>query len=64
MIQAFIGEFYKYPAEKQKFRLIESNGFVYRFECGHWCTDCVFEDLIRCKTGKANFLMQLELIFK
>jgi len=46
-----IGEYYKYPNSKDKFKLIESRGFTFRFECGHWCTDNVFVGLIRCKTN-------------
>jgi len=48
----FIGEYYRYPRSKQKFKLIEVDDWIFRFECGHWCSDTVFEDLIRVKTGK------------
>lgn len=41
-----IGNVYKYPSSKKKFKLVETNGFVFHFECGHWCTDNVFMDLI------------------
>jgi hypothetical protein len=47
----YIGEVYKYPNQSQRFTLTETNGFIYRFACGHWCTDTVFADLIRVKTG-------------
>lgn len=48
-----IGEYYQYPSDskKTKFKLIEKRNYVFLFECGHWCTDSVFADLIRCKTG-------------
>lgn len=46
-----IGRVYRYPLSKKLFKLIESNGIIFRFECGHWCTDSVFEDLIDVKTG-------------
>ena len=39
------GKWYKYPNVARKFHLIEIRGFIYEFECGHWCTDSVFEDL-------------------
>lgn len=41
-----IGNVYKYPNSKRKFKLTNTNGFVFHFECGHWCTDNVFMDLI------------------
>jgi hypothetical protein len=41
-----IGGVYKYPDGKKHFTLKEFNGYICMFECGHWCTDCVFEDLI------------------
>lgn len=56
--------YYKYPHSKKKFKLIKVDGYKYYFECGHWCTDSVFEDLIDCKTGIANYLntqLKLEL---
>lgn len=48
----FIGEYYRYPNSKKKFKLIEVDDWKFKFECGHWCSDTVFEDLIRVKTGK------------
>lgn len=53
MINYRIGEKYIYPNDKtkQKFKLTEVSGFIFRFACGHWCTDNVFVDLIRCKTN-------------
>jgi hypothetical protein len=46
-----IGRVYKYPLSHKKFKLIEASGFIFLFECGHWCTDNVFMDLIDCETG-------------
>ena len=58
----FIGEYYKYPNSNKRFKLVEVIGYKYLFACGHWCTDSVFEDLIRCKTGVQNYMNnQLEL---
>jgi hypothetical protein len=39
---------YRYANGKQLFKLksISDNGSIYYFECGHWCTDNVFIDLI------------------
>jgi len=52
MIISYIGELYKYPnSSKNKFKLIKVEGYKYLFECGHWCTDNVFIDLIRLRTG-------------
>lgn len=60
----FIGEIYHYPKSKQMLKLISVEGFIFRFECGHWCTDNVFEDLIRVKTGQQVYSdVQLELNF-
>ena len=60
-MQAFINEYYRYPNSKQNFKLVRHTEFVYFFECGHWCTDSVFMDLIRVKTGVPNYKMQYEL---
>jgi hypothetical protein len=46
-----IGEYYTYPGSKRRFKLIEVDGYIFKFECGHRCTDNVFLDLIRVKTG-------------
>lgn len=57
-----IGENYRYPGSKQIFKLKEVKGFTYRFECGHWCTDNIFKQLIRVKTGqKVKDDVQLQL---
>jgi hypothetical protein len=53
---------YRYPRQKKRFKLKEVKGFIYFFECGHWVTDNVFQDLINCKTGLPNYLNnQLQL---
>lgn len=58
----FLNEYYKYPNGKKIFLLKETNGFIFRFYCGHWCTDTVFSDLIRVKNGVQNYKdNQLEL---
>jgi hypothetical protein len=31
--------------------LKEVTGYRFNFECGHWCTDSVFVDLVRVKTN-------------
>jgi hypothetical protein len=46
-----IGRKYKYPNGKRIFTLTETNGYIYHFACGHWCTDTVFADLIDIETG-------------
>lgn len=57
-----IGEFYHYPGYKKKFKLVEKRNFIFLFECGHWCTDNVFKDLIRSKTKIPVYKdLQLEL---
>lgn len=50
-LKHYIGEYYKYPNYNKLYKLVSVRGFIYYFECGHWCTDSVFEDLIRVKTG-------------
>ena len=54
-----IGSIYIYPndTEKKQFKLSKVKGGIYLFECGHWCTDSVFEDLINIETGKQNFVL-------
>ena len=51
-----IGQTYRYPNSRQIFKLIEIDGYKYKFECGHWCTDCVFADLINTSTNIPNYL--------
>jgi len=41
-----IGSYYKYPDGKRLFKLTKVNGFIFHFQCGHFCTDSVFLDLI------------------
>ena len=50
-MKCFIGEYYRYPNSNKHFKLIGVDGWLFFFECGHRCTDTVFEDLIRVKTG-------------
>lgn len=61
VIIAHIGEYYRYPNAVKKFKLIRTTDYCYHFECGHKCTDSVFIDLIRCKTGEQLCNSQLEL---
>ena len=51
----YIGEKYSYPNSKRKYILTEVRNNIYFFDCGHWCTDNVFIDLIRCKTNVQNY---------
>lgn len=44
-VDGIIGAIYQYPESKDLFKLKEIKGFIYHFECGHWCTDTVFQDL-------------------
>lgn len=63
-MQYTIGRSYRYQGSRQKFVLIKTSGLVFKFQCGHWCTDTVFKDLIDCKTGKkVEENNQLELHF-
>lgn len=49
-----IGGEYRYP-KGDTFKLKKVRGFIFIFECGHWCTDSVFMDLIDVKRGKQIF---------
>ncbi|MBE4949928.1 hypothetical protein [Chryseobacterium culicis] len=60
-IEYHIGEFYHYPANDKKFKLVEKRKLTFIFECGHWCTDNVFVDLIICKS--ASKYIQLSFDF-
>ena len=51
-----LGEDYRYPNDQQRFKLVAVDDYLYRFACGHWCTENVFLDLIRCRTGVQNYL--------
>lgn len=48
---------YKYPDPKNTrlFQLKKKVGCIYHFKCGHWVTDCVFNDLIDLSTGLAEW---------
>lgn len=48
---------YKYPepSNQRVFVLKKVVGKTYFFKCGHWVTDCVFEDLIDLSTGLAEW---------
>lgn len=50
-VQYVIGREYNYQASKTKFKLAHVGLCKFVFECGHWCTDTVFLDLIDCTTG-------------
>ena len=61
-INYYIGEEYKYYNSNKTFTLKTVQGYKFIFECGHWCTDNVFIDLIRIKTNKFVYDgMQLQL---
>lgn len=47
----YIHEFYRHESSDVKYRLLEVIGFKFYFDRGHWCTDLVFMDMIRDKTG-------------
>ena len=49
------GKKYKYPNSNNVFTLKKVSGFIFHFDCGHWCTDTVFEDLIDIETGLQGF---------
>lgn len=46
---------YKYYGSERIFNLIKTDGFIYRFSCGHWCTDNVFIDLIDLEHNRFNY---------
>lgn len=56
-----IGRKYKYPLTEEVFTVSEDRGGSVRFECGHWCTDLVFEDLIDIETGIQNYRLMKKL---
>lgn len=41
------GEMYRYPGDDTVFTVKSIGHCSVRFECGHWCTDTVFKDLVR-----------------
>ena len=51
-----IGSTYHYPNSKKQFKLISTDTYIFKFECGHWCTDNVFCDLINSKTKIQNYM--------
>lgn len=53
-----VGELYKYPNDDKLFKLKEIRRYTYIFECGHWCIDTVFADLINVRTGIQNHLIE------
>jgi len=62
MINYHIGEGYKYERDNKIFKLKEVSGYLFLFECGHWCSDTIFINLIRVKTGRpVNEDLQMEL---
>lgn len=51
---------YRYPLSEDIFilervKVVNGKPMCYFFKCGHWCTDCVFDDLIDMSTGRQNF---------
>jgi hypothetical protein len=55
-MKVIIGMNYRYPNSKRLFKLIKVDGYIFRFKCGHWCTDNVFEDLKPVNIGKQQSL--------
>ena len=51
------GVFFKNPEPNQDkvFKLKKRIGNTYFFKCGHWVTNCDFEDLIDITTGIAEW---------
>ena len=60
-----INDFYRYPKDHTFFKLIKVDGYKFIFDKNHWCTDCVFCDLIHVKSNTQVYKIpiQLELIF-
>lgn len=51
-IPYFIGEKYQYPdGDVMVLKAIDEKQHRFLFNKNHWCTDLVFKDLIRVKTG-------------
>lgn len=59
----FINDIYHYPDNEKEFKLIEVDGYIFRFDCGHWVTDTVFKDLIRKSTGIQVYKEEKTVIF-
>jgi hypothetical protein len=49
------GKFFKYPNFDKIYELKKVVNNIYHFKCGHWCTNCVFVDLIDISTGIAEW---------
>lgn len=47
-----LNKVYRYPNSDKLFVLKNTNGMIFNFQCGHWCTDNVFIDLIDVKLNK------------
>jgi len=56
-----IGDNYRYPNNSTKYKLIRVEGFKYFFDNGHWCTDCVFADLIHIKSNTQVYKLAVQL---
>jgi len=41
--------FYYRNVPHDKMKLVSIGKCTYHFECGHWCTDSVFADLLPCE---------------
>ena len=52
---------YKYPNSDKIFELKKIVETTYFFKSGHWCTDCVFDDLIDLSTGIARWQIPKQL---
>jgi hypothetical protein len=55
-----IGSEYRYPNSEDVLKLKKVKGYIFTFECGHWCTDCVFMDLIEISNKKQQLELELE----
>ena len=58
----YLNESFSYPGQKERFKLlsVSDNGFIFYFNKNHLCTDSIFIDLIRCKTGNQIYIEQLQ----
>jgi len=54
-IKNIVGNFYKYPNSDDVFRVKQVFDHKIIFECGHWCTDSVFPDLINLENNIQNY---------
>jgi hypothetical protein len=46
-----IGQYYQYPDDRKRLKLVSVDEWVFIFECGHRVTDSVFYDMVNCETG-------------